>query len=205
MDDYELDEDEIESLYEGDEDRITPEDIFKMVHINKARGKAISVELKDETGDAVEVADIVEQLLDYMKEKLEDEEESDFTGQIVPLMAQAMASGLSRMVGISHTAMYLTNDQLRTSIVHMMSMSMLLLKIIQDKNLKIYSMEEDITVEEIEDLQRKARAGGAAVIGSMMGSNPEDILKQLLNDGKISKQDLQELLGEKKDGDKDIN
>lgn len=195
-------EDELEDAFEGDPtDDLTPEEIFKMVLLNKIKGTRVHVELKDDDGDTVDLPEVVSQLLGFMKDRLQ-EDSNQFVEQIMPLMSQATVSGLGRMVGIHPTAWLLANPMTRDAIVHMMCVAFLLLKFVQDHGLKIHTYEEEVSADEIEEIERKSKANSVATMGSLMGMDPREILKQMLDQGKITQEDLSDIMGDKKkDGD----
>ena len=193
FDETNYDEDDIQDLFEDDES-MTPEEIFKMVMINKIKGTTVHVELCDKDGDKVELSDVIEQLLSYVEDKLEDDKANQFVDQIMPLMAQSVVSGLGRMLGIRHTAFFLANDLSRVALVNMMSIAFLLLKFVQQKELTIQTYEEEISEEEIEEIERKAKAGSTATMGALLGLDPKEILDNLVEQGEISQSDLEAIL-----------
>lgn len=193
FDETNYDEDDIQDLFEDDES-MTPEEIFKMVMINKIKGTTVHVELCDKDGDKVELSDVIEQLLSYVEDKLEDDKANQFVDQIMPLMAQSVVSGLGRMLGIRHTAFFLANDISRVALVNMMSIAFLLLKFVQQKELTIQTYEEEISEEEIEEIERKAKAGSTATMGALLGLDPKEILDNLVEQGEISQSDLEAIL-----------
>jgi hypothetical protein len=190
----ELDEDLLE-----EEMDITPEEMFKMVMINKVKGTAVRVELFDSEGDKVEISDIIEKLLTYIEDKLSNEESNQFVDQIMPLMAQSVVSGLGRMVGLQHTAFYLANETSRRAIINMMAIAFLLLKFVQQNKLTIQTFEEEISEEEIEEIERKAQAGSTATMGAFLGLDPREILENLVEKGEITQEDLDSILNGNKD------
>ena len=193
FDETDYDEEEMDTLFE-DEESMTPEEVFKMVMINKIKGTTIRVELRDEEGNKVELSEVIEQLLNYTQDKLEDEEPNSFVDQIMPLMAQSVVSGLGRMLGIRHTAFFLANETSRVALVNMMSIAFLLLKYVQQKKLTIETFEEEVSQEEIEDIERKAKAGSMATMGALFGADPKEILADLVEQGEISQSDLEAIL-----------
>ena len=193
FDETDFDEDEIKEIFE-DEDTLTPEEVFKMVMINKVKGTTVSVKLFDEDGDEIELSETIEQLITYIEKKVSEDKDNQFTGQIMPLMAQSLVSGLGRMLGINQTALYLANEVTRISIINMMSISFLLLKFVQQNNITIETFEEDISQEEIEELQRKARAESQATMGAFLGMDPKEILQDLFDRGEITQEDLDSML-----------
>jgi len=200
FDEMDFDEDELGEMYENDPDDLSPEEVFKMVTINRVRKKRVSVELEDEEGDIVATADVVQELLAYIKDKMSDEEENQFTSQILPLMAQVSASGLGRFLGIRTAAFYLSENVSRTAIIHMMCVALLLLKFVQQKGLSITTFEEDVSDEEIDEIDRKANANSAATLAALAGRDPRAVLDSLREQGHLSDDDLRDILNDEGDG-----
>ena len=196
-DEYEdmFDDDELEDLYEGS-DMITPEEAFKMVMINRLKGTKVYCQLQDSDGDNIDLSEVVEQLLAYVKDQMDQSEEgNEFTDQIMPLMSQAMISGLGRTIGIPMTAFHMSNEVTRMAFIHMMAVSFLLLKWLQQKKITIETVEEEVTEEEIDELERKSKANDAATLGTLLGGSPQEILQGLMENGQITKEDMSDLLG----------
>jgi hypothetical protein len=196
---------DLESLYEDmrDPDELTPEDVFSMVLLNKIKGTKVSVSLEDSDGDSVSLADTVEGLIGYVKDKLADDGDNDFVTQIMPLMAQSMVSGLGRMIGLQGTAFYLANEGTRHAIIYMMCVGFLLLKYVQEHGLKINTYEEEVSEEEIDEIERKSRASSVATMSSMMGMDPREVLQRMVDQGQISESDFEELFKNRKDDEDD--
>lgn len=198
-DDMELDESELDEL--RDPDDLAPEDVFSMVMINKIKKTKVKVELQDKDGDKVDLSEVITELLRYMNDKMKSEESSQFADQIFPLVSQATVSTLGRLVGIQHTAFYLANDTTRTALIYSMAMAFLLLKYVQKHNLTINTFEEAVSDEEIEGIERKAEANKVAMLGAIMGEDPKEVLQKLVDEGRITEQDLSDMLGGKKGND----
>jgi len=198
-----FDQEDLEELYEGAEEGIEPEDVFNMVLINKIKKTRIQIELEDEDGDIVPLKDVIQQLLGYIKDQLKDEDGNQFADQIMPLMAHSVVSGLGRMIGLRATAFHLANDTTRLSLIHMMCLGLLLLKFVQQKNLHIITHEEDVTDEEIEEVERRTEANKAAVLASLAGEDPKATLRELRRQGHITEEDLSNLLGESDDDEEE--
>lgn len=195
FDDMGFDEDELADMYD-DPDMLTPEEVFKMCFINKAKKTTVRVELQDKDGDTVDLPDTIAELVSYINKQLKDENGNQFTDQIMPLMAQAMVSGLGRTLGIRTTAFYLAQPLTQRAFIEMMCISFLLLKFVQSKGLLLHTYEEEVTDEEIEAFERKSRANDVAVMGSFMGVDPKETLKAMLDEGQITADDLQDLAGD---------
>jgi hypothetical protein len=69
-----------------------------------------------------------------------------------------------------------------------------LLKFVQQKNLTIETFEEEISEDEIEQIERKAKAGSTATMGALLGLDPKEILDNLVEQGEISQADLEAIL-----------
>lgn len=207
MSDYEdgieLDDDELEELMSDNPDHLTPEDVFSMVMLNKRDKKRVWVELEDEDGDTIELADMLEELVKYIKDKLGEEEGNQMLDQIMPLMSQSLVSGLGRMMGLNATAFLVFNPQIRMALIYMMLVSFTLYKVVQSKGLVINTCEEDITDEEINEIDRKSKASSVANMSAMLGMDPKEALRQMVERGDITEGDLSDLLGLTKEEDED--
>lgn len=200
-DDSPFDESELAELAGDDPETLTPEDVFSMVMLNKTKGTKVKVELRDKEGDLVELPAVVQQLLDYIDNKLQDTEGNQFADQIMPLMSSAILSTLGRTVGIKATAFYLAEDTTRMALIWSMCVAFLLLKYVQKHELTINTIEEKVSEEEIESFERKAKANNIATISELMGMDSQEVLKELVNQGKITEDDLSELFKKGKKGD----
>lgn len=202
MSEREFDEDELAELYESHPDSMDPEDLLSMVLVNRKRMVKTSIELQDEDGDEVPLRDIIQELLHYIKDQMEDGEENQFASQIMPLMTEAVISGLGRMIGTQATAFHLAQEQTRHAFIQMMCIGLLLLKFIQKKGLKICTFEQSVTQEEIEEIDRKSKANSVATLASMSGHDPIAVLQELKDRGVITEDDLKDLInGDRSDVD----
>jgi len=196
MSDEMYDEDDLAEAYEADPDTLSPEEIFKMVTLNRNKMTKVKVTLRDNEDDEVELVDIITELLAYVKDKFEDESgENQFLNQILPLMAQSVVSGLSRSIGISQTAFLLAQDMTMVALVEMMCLSFLMLKFMQQKELTVFTHEEDVTQEEMDEIDRKSQANNTATLAALMGSDPKAVLQRLKDEGKITAKDLRDMFG----------
>jgi len=201
--DLDLDDDDIQSMMEDDPDALTPEDMFSMVLLNKRDKTKVSVELEDEDGDPIDLADMMEELVNYIKDKLDDEDGNQIVDQVMPLMSQALISGLGRLTGIQATAFFIANPNTRMALIYMMMVSFVLYKMVQVKGLKVITTTEDVTDDEIEEIERKSRASSVANMSAMMGMDPREILQQMVEKGDLTSDDLEDLMGKAPAGDKD--
>ncbi len=188
-----FDQDELLEAF-GTQDTLTPEDVFSLVMINKKRKVKTKIELRDEQGEIILLHEVVKDLLEYMRGKLESEEESQIADQIFPMMGQVLVSGLGRLIGIETTGFFLASDLARTSFMHMMCVSFLILKYVQEKKLTIYAVETPVSDDEVESVTRRNRANSVAMLGQMSGMSYKEILKELVDKGELTQEDLQNML-----------
>lgn len=193
------DDEDLEELYEDmDENHMTPEEMFTMVTLNHFRKVKVNVELRDNNDDVISLPDTIQGILDFIKDKVKDEEGNQFVDQILPLMSQSVVSGLGRMLGIRSTAFMLSQEDTKMGILYMMCVAFLLLKFVQNNELKIHTYEEPVSDEEIEQLLHKSEVNRIATIGALAGLDPKAVLEQLVEEGKLSQDDINEMLNKKK-------
>ncbi len=193
-----FDDEEMAAAMDGQTEQLSPEEVFSLVMINKKRMVKTKIELKDEQGEVIPLHEVVSDLLAYMKGKLEANEESQIADQIFPMMGQVLVSGLGRLIGIPMTGFYLASDVARMSFMHMMSISFLMLKYVQEKKLTIIAVEEPVSDEEVQSVERKSKANSVAMMGAMTGMSYKDILKELVDKGELTQEDLQGMLDKDK-------
>lgn len=199
-DDSPFDQDELAEAFGNESsDELTPEEVFSLVMLNKKRMVKTKVELKDEQGETIPLHEIVSDLLEYMKNKLDSDEANQLADQIFPMMGQVLVSGLGRLLGVGMTGAYLASDTARMSFMHMMCISFLILKYVQEKKLTIIAIEEPVTEEEVASIERKSRANSLAIMGSITGMSYKEILQELVNKGELTEEDLQSILNHGKD------
>lgn len=174
------------------------EDIVKLVTIDKARGKRITIQLVDSEGEEISLRDTTDSLMSFLENKFQDEtpEGNQVLNQVLPLCTQTLVSGLPRAVGEQRAAQMLGLEKSRTTLVLMMMLSFSLLKFIQQKGLKIMTVEEEITTDEMDKIQRMSEASEAATLAAMMGISPKEILQELVKEGSLSGDELSQMIGE---------
>jgi hypothetical protein len=180
-------------LEESETGYLDPEDIFTIATLDRERRVKLTVELRDKDEDCIPLKDVIEQLLNYIKDKTKSG--SSFNDQIMPLMAQAMVGALGRLMGIQGTAVILAIPDLRQAFAYTMGLSFLLLKFIQKKELRIHLIEQQLTEEEFEALLRRTRANNVTTLAAMAGENPREVVQEMLRQGKLTQEDVTEILG----------
>lgn len=175
------------------EPKATVDELFRVVMIDRKAKKKLNVALKDEIGDFIPIRETIEQLTEYISDKIKQEEPSIYKQQIMPLMAQSMVGGMVKLMGEEQTAFLLSHEIIRISLIHMMTVGFSLLKWVQKKNIKIYTTEEDISDQDLAMYERVSQATDLAVQGSAAGVPPKDIIKELIKSGKLQVEDLKSM------------
>jgi len=178
---------------------------IKLITVDKARRKKVEVKLIDQDGEEVPFRDTIKQVLKYLDDKMTDSAEANqILTQIMPLMHQSMMVGLPQLVGPHATTAIVSLDSIRYPMSMMMLLSFSLLKLVQQKNLKMKTIEEDISDEEWDKMSRLSKATSAAVLGALHGYQPKQVLEELVKLGEINQEDLEEMIqGSKKDKSSD--
>ena len=175
-------------------DEDTLDDLFKIYIIDKINKKKVSVQLEDsESGDVVNLKDVLDQVDNYVSDQLKSKVPNSTTQQIFPLMAQNLVHGLPKHLGRYNSAIVLSTETLKYTYLFRMTASFYLLKFIQKNNLKIVTIEEDISEQEIEKFERLNRASSAISLAHLAGVDPKDLVKEMIKRGSLDKGDLEDM------------
>ena len=160
--------------------------------INRIAKKTIKVYLEDEEGDRVELKDIIQELLNYVEEKVGSGQEQ-FCSQILPLLSQTMATSLELVTGYNLAVSLLTDHRVRNGILDGMIVSFLLPKFLQQKGLTIVSEETPISDEEMNSLLRKSAASSVLNYAHEFGLTEEEAIKVLTDTGRLTPEEAEDL------------
>lgn len=188
-------------------DNTNYEDVIRLVTVDKARRKQIEVKIVDKDGDEVPFKDTIKQVLSYLEDKISpaaQQEGNQILSQIVPLMHQSMVVALPRLAGPESATAILAFDNIRFPMSMMMLLSFSLLKLIQQKEFKIVTIETDISEEDWDKMQRFHKVTSAAMIGALSGVSPKEIVKEMVKKGYITEDEMTELTG-KPPKDEEVN
>ncbi len=194
-----------------EEPKTTLEELFKVVLIDRKRKVKLRPQLRDQDGDVVDIRETIEKLIEYVGDKMREETPNICNQQIMPLLAQAMTGGLVKLTGSRTAILMLSQEHIRFSLSYMMMASFYMMKWIQSKNIKIHTIEEHVTQEEIDMYDRVSKLSDISVQASQMGISPKEVIKKMLELGQIEQSDL-EMIGKelysddkKKDDDSGAN
>jgi IMP dehydrogenase/GMP reductase len=187
---------------------VSLDSFLRLVTIDVKRKVRMTIRLIDEDGDEVPITETIEQISQFIMDKLNSSEENTISTQIFPMMAQSVAYGLTKILGPQLTSLFLTQEAVRYSLIHMMSVGFYLWNVIHKNGLKIETTEESVTQEEIDSFRRLNVASGVASMAAATGINPKDILRELVKNGYVTREDLlrvgeADILEEEDTGNKD--
>jgi hypothetical protein len=171
----------------------TSDEIFRVIMIDKKRKVKINIQLRDESGDEIPIRETIEKLTEWVSDKVQSDSGNACQQQIVPLMGQAVAGGMIKLMGLSTATIMLSQEHTRYGLIYMMSVGFYLLKWLQKKNIKIHTFEEPVTDDDLAMYERVTRANDLSVQAAALGSDPKEIIKKLIESGQLKTSDLKQL------------
>lgn len=180
----------------------TADELFRIITIDRKRQVKMSVELRDSDGDVVPIRETIEKLTEYVGDKMKAEGENTCKQQIMPMMAQAVVGGLVKLMKEGPATYMLSQEHIRFSLVHMMIVSFYMFKWIQKKDIKIHTTEEHITQEDIEMYDRISTASDVTTMAAAHGIDPQQVVREMVKEGKLKASDLENIGVELSDTDK---
>jgi hypothetical protein len=106
------------------------------------------------------------------------------------LIGQAMTYAMVKALGEYKAAALLSQELIRFSLVHFGMVCFLLYKLIQKKNIKVYTTEQTLTTEDIEAYDRISSVADVSTQVALMGGDPKELIHELIKGRHISKSDL---------------
>jgi len=166
------------------------EELYKVSTIDRKRKVKLSIELKTPEGDNISVSEMIEQLSGYVSDKILDPKGNPTSQQVMPLVAQAMTYGTVKSLGEYKAASLLSQEIIRYSMVHFGMICFLLYKLIQKKNIKVYTTEQLLTDDEVDAYDRISSIADVSTQIALMGGDPKELIQELVRGGHVSKSDL---------------
>lgn len=171
-------------------DLISTEDIYKVCTIDRGRKVKLAIELKTPEADKVSVSEMIEQLSSYVSDKIKDTNGNPTSQQVMPLIGQAMTYALVKALGEYKAAALLSQELIRYTLVHFGMVCFLLYKLIQKKNIKVYTNEQVLSDEDLAAYDRISGVADVSTQLALMGADPKEFIQQLVKEGHISRSDL---------------
>lgn len=171
------------------------EDIFKFATIDKVRNKLMTIKLEDKNGAEILIDEIITQVNDYIVEQLSSKEEDNVClQQIFPLVACILnKSIISSMKGHTDLATGIVSQHLiRDAFMNEMLITYYFMKFIQKNNIKIISLQKDISEEDIKKAIITDKIGSFALMANMSGVPIKNMIDTIMKSGNISREELLE-------------
>ena len=169
------------------------DEVFRLVTLDPHRKVKVTIELRDKDGDEVPIAETVQKISQYVADKMADPEANTCRQQIFPLSAQAMVLSLARLLGPELTSLLISQDQIRYSFVHVMMVGFYILQFLRSKDIKVHTIEEAVSDEDIATFHRVNKASGVLTLARHMGVDSREVVRELLRTGNITQEDLKTL------------
>ena len=174
-------------------EEVSLDSLLQLVMIDIKRKVKVSIKLVDEDGDEVSVGETIEQVSQYISDKLESPKENTTSSQVFPLMAQSVTRGLSKLLGGQMASLLLSQEMTRYSLIHMMSIGFYLWNVIHKNGFKIETTEEPVSQEDIDSYRRLNKITDVASTAAALGADPREMIRELLRQGHITRGDIQKL------------
>lgn len=175
------------------EPKATADELFRIIMIDRKRKVKMAIQLRDKDGDEIPIRETIEKLTEYIGDKLKAEGGNICKQQIMPLMSQAVVGGMIKLMGQGPATFMLSNEHTRYGLINMMTVAFYLVKWIQGKNLKIHTIEESITQEDVDMYDRISTASDISVQSAAMGNDPKMVIREMVKRGQLKKSDLKKM------------
>lgn len=173
-------------------DTPSTDQLFHVAMIDRKRKVRVTIRLRDQDGDEIPIRETIEKLTEWIVDQAKAEERNVCNQQILPLMSQAMVGGMIKLLGSYPSAVMISNEVIRHGLLYMMTVGFYLVKWLQQKEIKIHTIEEPITDSEIEMYDRISHASDISVQASTLGIDPKNILREMIKAGKLKHSDLEQ-------------
>jgi hypothetical protein len=194
-DDREYDPDErryLEEMQQG-EHKFDPKEVIVFNKLKKVR---MHVQLVDQENEEVPLTDILDELHKHVVKNmtLEADPDNHILNQVFPIMSGSSAYLFSVCMNSVIGQLAAMSDQARLQLVQGMCCAFMLLKVIQNKKLKIQTTEEPISDREIATAQRNSKRREIEYTATLLGVSVKELLVMLVQSGRLTKEELAELL-----------
>ncbi len=129
---------------------LTPEEIFNLATVMPQKRIKVQASLQDEDDDEITIAEVCENLVEYISDELSKTDSTVINSELFPLCAQFVTSLVPRFVGLRTAAILFQSNQFRTALVTLALGSVLFSRYIDQKKLKVVSEVTPISEEELD-------------------------------------------------------
>lgn len=163
-----------------------------LVTIDRKRKKLIRIELRDKNGHLVEVEEIADKLSSFVLDKMDTEGSTCIT-QVAPLMGDSMLVSVNKILGSRAASVLLTIEPIRYAFLNTMSVGFYMYRFLQKNDIKIHTIEEDISDEKLHEYELNNQVHSVATAGMMAGLTATEVIEEILKTGIASKEDLHKM------------
>lgn len=163
----------------------------KFHNLDKARMKTIQIKLEDVSGDEIKVEDILEQLNSYLIDQFVSTDVNVCMQQIHPLITDILTKSIITSFKNKQLAIAtIAQPDFRAAFIQQMLITFYFLKFIQKNKIKIISVEEDISKEEMDKILKQDNISSYIVTAQVSGLSLNQIIKNILDTGAMSVDEL---------------
>jgi len=166
--------------------------------IDKKNWTRVSVSIQDKEGNKFQVAEIVGNLVNYIRKEIE-KEKSAVVNQVYPIMTQMMYPILLSIGNEAYANLLLNGELIKNTILDSMTVSFLLLKYLQQKELLIVTTTEKLMDSEIQIIKNHSEeVSQASPLTQLLGVSPQELLYSLIQSGQLSNSDINQIMKDNK-------
>lgn len=167
----------------------------KVIAIDRKRKVRMHAEMRNPQGETIDLDETVESISSYVQDKMKDEnlDANMVQQQIFPMMARASVATLADFVGPHTAGLMVAQELFRRALTHCMMSSFLLMQFIKKNDIKIFTTEESVSDEEIASYDRVNKASSLASLAAELGTNPRDVIREMVKQGQLKAEDLEAL------------
>jgi hypothetical protein len=167
---------------------------FTLTLIDKKKWTRLTVSVQDKDQNKYSISEIVQNLVKYIGQETK-KEHSTIVSQIYPIMSQVLVPALTLTQDYNTAVVLMNGEIIKNSILDSMVISFLLLKYIQQKELKIITESQQLLPEEISVIKnREETLRTSSGVTQLLGVTPQQLLQTLMSNGEISQSELQEFI-----------
>lgn len=170
-----------------------PKDWCKVIAIDRRRKVRMDAELRDEEGNLIDINETVENTANFVVDKMKADDQNMIQQQVFPVMAKAAVTALSEFVGPQTAGLMISQELFRSALTTCMMSAFLLMQFITKNKIKIYTSEQNVSDAELESYDRVNKASSVASLATQLGANPRDVIREMVKQGKLTREDLSAL------------
>lgn len=162
--------------------------------IDIKRKKKVFVDLKTKDGKRVDLRELSRQIGQSLLEKVGTTQKNKIKDQILPIILRILPGTFEKIYGSPQTVGPLMANPTTSQLISYAALiGFYLAKITRSKELEVEVSEEDLSVQAMEKITKRNLVLSALTTGQAMGVSQETILRKLLKERLITREDINEL------------